>query len=267
VHLTLMLVFFIILITAVVRPFDEQISLAGPLFQRLEILSLVALFCTLWAAAVFSNYPRCEAGGGDTGQTLAWCDFIAVAVGGADVIVILLLVLLFLREKGVLVAAAGLPCCRRRCCKAGAMSCGGRLLPTAVREASGREVENPWAGGKEDVQDPEEDMASSSGAGETASVHVELAPVRARGDDDDDPLRTNGISNPMQASALRTGGHHPVYVTAAHDYIPAEEGEILLQAGDRVETLAPLDDDWARGRNTRTGAEGLYPVVYCSAEQ
>ena len=109
-------------------------------------------------------------------------------------------------------------------------------------------------------------MASFSGPEETASVHVELATVRPRGDDDD-PLRTNGIKNPMQASAVRTGGHHPVYVTAAHDYIPAEEGEILLQAGDRVETLAPLDEDWARGRNTRTGAEGLYPVVYCSAER
>ena len=170
VHLTLMLVFVIILITAVVQPLRSSKPLAG-LFQRLEILSLAALFCTLWAAAVFSTYPKCKLDSGDTGNTLAWCEVLGVVVGGADMIIILLLIGLFFREKGILVK---LSCC------------GSWLLPTAAQGASPIEVENPL-----------------SWSNRSASANLELPKVPSC---EDNPLQVNGFSNPMQAAAVAQ--HH-----------------------------------------------------------
>ena len=54
VHLTLMLVFAVIMFTAVVKPYSVQV------LQRMEIGSLSALIGTVWVAAVFTSYPYCE---------------------------------------------------------------------------------------------------------------------------------------------------------------------------------------------------------------
>ena len=90
VHLTLILVFLIILVTALVEPYSNL------MLQRLEIGSLSALLSTLWAASVFLTYPHCER----DGASVVWCEFIAVVVGMSDVVVTLVVILLFLREKG-----------------------------------------------------------------------------------------------------------------------------------------------------------------------
>ena len=66
------------------------------MLHRLEIGSLFALFATLWAASVFLTYPHCE----KQGESVVWCEFIAVVVGFSDVVVALMVIVLFLREKG-----------------------------------------------------------------------------------------------------------------------------------------------------------------------
>ncbi len=90
VHLTLLLVFLIILLTAMVKPY------ANVMLHWLEIGSLSALLLTLWMVSVFMTYPHCE----KRGESVVWCEFIAVLVALADVVVTLVVVILFLRAKG-----------------------------------------------------------------------------------------------------------------------------------------------------------------------
>merc|ERR1712023_95955 len=90
VHLTLILVFLIILLTSVVKPYNS------PMLHWLEIGSLSAVFLSLWSASVFLTYPHCE----ENGESIAWCEFIAIMVGSADIVVTMLVITLFLRAKG-----------------------------------------------------------------------------------------------------------------------------------------------------------------------
>ena len=89
-HLTQLLVFLIILLTSVVKPYDSR------MLHWLEIGSLSAVFLTLWSASVFLTYPHCE----KNRESIAWCEFIAIVVGSADIVVTLLVITLFLRAKG-----------------------------------------------------------------------------------------------------------------------------------------------------------------------
>ena len=96
VHLTLMLVFGIILITAIVQPYEG--GKGETLLQRLEIGTLIALFCTMWAASVFSQHPRCEEEGGGNGDAMMpWCSWMSVVIGVGDILVIVVLVVCFMR--------------------------------------------------------------------------------------------------------------------------------------------------------------------------
>ena len=54
------------------------------------------MFLTLWSASVFLTYPHCER----DGKSIAWCEFIAVLVGSADVLLTVFVVLLFVRARG-----------------------------------------------------------------------------------------------------------------------------------------------------------------------
>lgn len=91
VHLTLVMVFITIMLTALIKPYD------GISLQRLEIASLSALFVTLWVASVFSTYPYCEM----NGKSLAWCEFLAFVVAMIDVAVVVVIAVFFLRAKGL----------------------------------------------------------------------------------------------------------------------------------------------------------------------
>ena len=53
-----------------------------------------------------------------------------------------------------------------------------------------------------------------------------------------------------------------VYKTAAWDFVPSEEDELAMNAGDKIEIISTVDEDWGKGRNTRTGETGLYPCNY-----
>ena len=53
-----------------------------------------------------------------------------------------------------------------------------------------------------------------------------------------------------------------LYKTAAWDYVPAEDDELAMTAGDKIEMIKAVDEDWAKGKNTRSGEVGLYPISY-----
>jgi hypothetical protein len=93
--LTLVLVFFVILLTTMTRPYGESDN--GKLLQRLEVGTLYLLFLTLWAACVFSLYPRCEV---REGESLWWCEMMSILVGLADAALVVVVILLFVWLKG-----------------------------------------------------------------------------------------------------------------------------------------------------------------------
>ena len=95
VSLTLVLVFFIILLTAIKRPYGEKEN--GMLLQRLEVSTLCLLFLTLWAASVFTVYPRCEV---RESESLWWCEMMSILVGLADAALVVVVILLFVWLKG-----------------------------------------------------------------------------------------------------------------------------------------------------------------------
>ena len=97
VQLTLMLVMMILLVTAIVRPFSN-LAQQEHLLQSLELTSLMGIFLTLWAASVFSTYPKCEDPNA-AGQTIAWCDFLSVVVGLVDFIILISLISCFIAVK------------------------------------------------------------------------------------------------------------------------------------------------------------------------
>ena len=43
---------------------------------------------------------------------------------------------------------------------------------------------------------------------------------------------------------------------------PAEDDELAMTAGDKIEIIEAVDEDWAKGKNTRSGKIGLYPISY-----
>ena len=70
----------VLLCTAIVQPYGKS-----QLLNYLELLTLTAIFMTLWAGNVFNANPRCEDG---IGGTLDWCDTMSIAVGAIDVIML-----------------------------------------------------------------------------------------------------------------------------------------------------------------------------------
>ena len=107
VHLTSMFLMFVILATAIVRPFE--LGKYGKMLQLLELSSLMAVWLTLWSGLVFFSYPRCEAyygaarndedessDGYRPGQTLVWCDALSVITGIMDVCVVIAVVVALL---------------------------------------------------------------------------------------------------------------------------------------------------------------------------
>ncbi|KAJ5902673.1 hypothetical protein N7495_003201 [Penicillium taxi] len=50
--------------------------------------------------------------------------------------------------------------------------------------------------------------------------------------------------------------------TALYAYAPTDAGDLALQPNDRVQVIEHMNDDWWRGRNERTGQEGIFPRSY-----
>ena len=96
VHLTLMLVFLIVLVTSQVRPFG---GLKHGILHVLEMASLMATFLTLWAGSIFNTRPRCEDPLQGEGSTLLWCDTLSIIVGLVDIVVLLTIGISFVYIK------------------------------------------------------------------------------------------------------------------------------------------------------------------------
>lgn len=47
--------------------------------------------------------------------------------------------------------------------------------------------------------------------------------------------------------------------TALYEYKPTDAGDLLLLTNDRISVTEYMNTDWAKGRNERTGAEGIFP--------
>ena len=95
VHLTSMVIVASLIATAFTHPYRGHYR---GLLQALEMICLGGIWLTLWAAAVFSEYPKCEVLGAGN-RTHVWCDTIAVVVGVVDVVIVLSCVVFFLAVK------------------------------------------------------------------------------------------------------------------------------------------------------------------------
>ena len=96
-------------------------------------------------------------------------------------------------------------------------------------------------------------MAGSSATMERSAIDTSNSITHAH--DANRPL-------PPQRKAPPPKPKRKVYKTAAWDYVPAEDDELAMTAGDKIEMVAPVDEDWAKGKNTRSGEVGLYPISY-----
>ncbi|CAI7630592.1 hypothetical protein PCG10_007903 [Penicillium crustosum] len=50
--------------------------------------------------------------------------------------------------------------------------------------------------------------------------------------------------------------------SAMYAYSPTDAGDLALQPQDRIQVTEHMNDDWWRGRNERTGQEGIFPRSY-----
>lgn len=50
--------------------------------------------------------------------------------------------------------------------------------------------------------------------------------------------------------------------SALYAYKPTDAGDLALQQNDRVQVIEHMNNDWWRGRNERTGLEGIFPRSY-----
>ncbi|MCJ1383817.1 hypothetical protein MMC17_006931 [Xylographa soralifera] len=52
--------------------------------------------------------------------------------------------------------------------------------------------------------------------------------------------------------------------SALYAYAPTEAGDLALLPNDRIQVLEFMNAEWAKGRNERTGQEGIFPRSYVS---
>ena len=133
VHLSSAFILVVIVVTCLARPFCDS-NIQHNLL-KLEILSLVTTWLTLWAGSVFNTYPRCEVGTrlldyegvrstlDPVGTTLGWCDALSIVVGAV-------IIFTFLFTFGYFVALklkCSTVCCYECWCKPAALP-GDSLL-------------------------------------------------------------------------------------------------------------------------------------------
>ena len=190
VSLTLVLVFLIILLTAIRRPYGE--SKNGMLLQRVELSTLCMLFLTLWAADVFTLYPRCEV---REGESLWWCDLMSVLVGLADAALVIVVVLLFVWLKGA---------------DASCLKCLFGKLPRGARESLTRVGSkvvlkwDMWHGGEAAVQ--ARIRARTVDAKDTSMMDNPFARRHDGGGGDDDMASTLPASRSVEMVAMDVEG-------------------------------------------------------------
>jgi hypothetical protein len=57
------------------------------------------------------------------------------------------------------------------------------------------------------------------------------------------------------------------YATALYNYNAADAGDLSLQPNDRVAITEYMNAEWWKGKNERTGQEGIFPRSYVKVEE
>lgn len=68
--------------------------------------------------------------------------------------------------------------------------------------------------------------------------------------------------NPLPPPAYPTVPTILSIASALYAYKPTDAGDLALQQNDRVQVIEHMNNDWWRGRNERTGLEGIFPRSY-----
>ncbi|KAK4697746.1 LAS seventeen-binding protein 1/2, partial [Lecanoromycetidae sp. Uapishka_2] len=69
------------------------------------------------------------------------------------------------------------------------------------------------------------------------------------------PLPPPAYGTPLAPATLATA-------SALYEYHPSDAGDLAIQPNDRVFITEFMNADWAKGRNERTGMEGIFPRSY-----
>lgn len=74
------------------------------------------------------------------------------------------------------------------------------------------------------------------------------------------PVQPRSLPPPAYAASQIT----PSVATASalYQYQPSDAGDLAILPNDRVSITEFMNDDWAKGRNERTGLEGIFPRSY-----
>ena len=96
IHITLVMIMFILVVTAYVKPFGGEQS--EPLLL-LELGSLCVTFLALWSGSIFNDYPKCQDPLQGEGVTLPWCDALSLIVGALIILYIIVVIVYFVRFK------------------------------------------------------------------------------------------------------------------------------------------------------------------------
>jgi hypothetical protein len=96
-------------------------------------------------------------------------------------------------------------------------------------------------------------------------------------------LNSNGYSNEKQNSYYNEQQAPPppaypsapvppaapplTHATALYQYQASDAGDLSLQPNDRVAVTEYMNAEWWKGRNERTGAEGIFPRSYVKVEE
>jgi len=90
VHATAFFIVIIMLVTAIVQPYNEKI------LQVVELGVLASIWMTLWAGSVFNSHPRCEDG---KGGTIGWCNVLSIFIGVLNVLSLAMVILVVIYYK------------------------------------------------------------------------------------------------------------------------------------------------------------------------
>ena len=91
VHFTACVMFIVVLLTAIVRPFGKH-----KLLQFLELITLAGTWLTLWAGTIFNSLPQCE---DDKGVAVGWCNALSVFIGLLNIASVVAVVVGFIYYK------------------------------------------------------------------------------------------------------------------------------------------------------------------------
>ena len=82
--------------------------------------------------------------------------------------------------------------------------------------------------------------------------------------------KQGGFFNPTPSPALPPPAYAsaPAVATAAalYEYHPTDAGDLAVLPNDRIFITEFMNADWAKGRNERTGLEGIFPRSYVAIE-